>query len=164
MKKITLSTSLLLIMLACFSQEEKNGTIYIKHPYIDIVNKSGKAYLSKDIAANQAIFADTARFWASGMTKPIKIAEALKMWAADFDFYDSIKVKTVGYPDYLAYKDQDAKVVQSWWSWYGKNKKTGTWVRIDFVQFDDFNKDGKIGFESIYGDFSQMMKDEAVTN
>ena len=98
------------------------------------------------------------------MAKPVKIVEALKMWAGDFDYYDSIKIKTVGYPDYLAYKDQDAKVVQSWGSWYGKNKKTGAWVRIDFVQFDDFNKDGKIGFESIYGDFSQLMKDEGLTN
>ena len=72
MKKITLSASLLLVMLACFSQEEKNGTIYIKHPYIDIVNKSNKAYLSKDVVANQAIFADTARFWFQGWPNRLK--------------------------------------------------------------------------------------------
>ena len=162
MKKIFLTGGLFLMGIACFSQEQTNGTIYIKHPYINIVNKSTKAYLAKDIAGNTAIFADTAKFWASGMTKPVKIAEAIKMWAGDFDFFDSIKVKTVGYPDYLAYKDQDAKVVQSWWTWYGKSKKSGTWVRIDYVQFDNFDKNGKIGFESIYGDFSKLVKEEGL--
>jgi hypothetical protein len=158
MKKIILTASLFLIGIVCFSQET-NGIIYIKHSYIDIVNKSAKAYLDKDVATNSKIFADTARFWSSGMGKPIPIADAFKMWTSDFDFYDSIKVKTVGYPDYLAYKDQDAKVVQSWWTWYGKSKKTGAWVRIDYVEFDNFTNDGKIGFESIYGDFSKLVKD-----
>lgn len=158
MRKIILSISFILMGIACFSQEEKNGTIYIKHPYINAVNKSAKAYMDKDIAANSAIFADTARFWSSGMAKPMPIAEAFKMWKSDFDNYDSITLKTFGYPDYLAYTDQDAKVVQSWWTWIGKSKKTGEFVKIPFVQFDDFNKDGKIGFESIYGDFSKMMK------
>ena len=158
MKKIFLTTSLFLMVIACFSQEEKNGIIYIKHPYIDIVNKSNKAYLEKDAATNSKIYADTARFWVSGMTKPMPISEAIKMWTADFDYYDSVNIKTVGYPDYLAYVDHDTKVVQSWGTWYGKSKKTGDKLRIDFVQFDDFNKDGKIEFESIYGDFSRMRK------
>jgi hypothetical protein len=159
MKKIILTASLFLIGITCFSQEEKNGTIYIKHPYIEVVNKTVKAYLDKDAATNAKIYADTARFWVSGMTKPIPIADAFKMWISDFDYYDSIKIKVVGYPDYLAYKDQDAKVVQSWWTWYGKSKKTGATIRIDYVAFDSFNKDGKIEFESLYGDFSKMTKD-----
>lgn len=160
MKKIYLAISLCLVVSAGFAQkEETNGTIYIKHPYIDVVNKSVKAYLDKDVATNKAIFADTARFWVSGMGKPIPIADAFKMWTSDFDYYDSIRVKVVGYPDYLAYKDKDTKVVQSWWTWHGKSKKTGAAARIDFVQFDQFNKDGKIEFESLYGDFSKMQKD-----
>jgi len=158
MKKIIISLSLFLMVSACFSQEEKNGTIYIKHPYIDIVNKSMKAYLDRDLASNSKFFTDTAKFWATGMPKPMPIADALKMFDSDFDFYDSIRIKTVGYPDFMAYKDQDAKVVQSWGTWFGKSKKTGETVRIDFVQFDNFNKDGKIDFESMYGDFSKLMK------
>lgn len=156
MKKIILSVSLILMGIACFSQEEKNGTIYIKHPYIDVVNKSAAAYLAKDIAANSKIFSDTAHFWASGMTKRVPIADALKMWAGDFNFYDSITLTPVGYPDYLAYKKEDAKIVQSWWTWSGKSKKTGETLKVAATQFDDFNKDGKIVFESIYGDFSKM--------
>ena len=158
MKSIILSLSLFLIATACFSQEEMNGTIYIKHPYIDLVNKSVKAYLDRDVATNSKIFADTAHFWVSGLTKWVPIKDAFKMWTSDFDFYDSIQVKMVGYPDYLHYKDRDEKVVQSWWTWIGKTKKTGEKIRIDFVQFDTFNKDGRIESEGIYGDFSKMIK------
>jgi len=142
-----------------FSQEPtENGIIYITHPYIDVVNKSVNAYLEKDIATNTEIFADTAKFWMSGMEKPIPIADALKEWATDFDYYDSIKVIKVGYPDYLHYKDKDQKYVQSWWRWVGTSKKTGELVKIDFVQFDSFNSAGKIDSEGIYGDFSKLVK------
>ena len=160
MKKIFLTAGLFLAVLAGFSQkEEKNGTIYIKHPYIDVVNKSVQAYLAKDVATNTAIFSDTARAWVSGMAKPVPIAEAFKMWNSDFDYYTDINLKTVGYPDYLAYKDKDTKVVQSWWTWSGKSKKTGEVISIDVAQFDTFNNAGKIVFEGIYGDFSKMVKD-----
>jgi hypothetical protein len=160
MKSIILTAALFLFGIAAFSQtEEKNGTIYIKHPYIDVVNNATKAYLAKDDATNRKIYSDTAKFWASGMEKPMPIADAIKMWDTDFDYYDSIKVKTVGYPDYLHYIDKDTKTVQSWWQWSGKSKKTGAVVTIGFVQFDDFNNDGKIVYEISYGDFSKMVKD-----
>ncbi|SRR5258706_6197429 len=159
MKKIILSAGVFLFAIAAFSQkEEKNGTIYIKHAYIDVVNKTAKTYLAKDEAANKTLYSDTAKWWVSGMPKAIPIAEAFKMWHSDFDYYDDIKLTTVGYPDYLHYVDQDSKIVQSWWKWSGKSKKTGEVITIDCVQFDSFNKDGKIVFESIYGDFSKMVK------
>jgi hypothetical protein len=160
MKKIILTLSLFLIGIVSFSQEiKKNGTIYIKHPYIDVVNNAIKAYLAKDDAANMKIYSDTAKFWISGMAKPIGITEAIKMWDTDFDYYDDIKLIPVGYPDYLNYIDKDQKYVQSWWQWVGKSKKTGAVVTINLVQFDMFNNGGKIVFESIYGDFSKMVKD-----
>lgn len=160
MRKTILITSLFLLAIASYSQEIKqNGTIYINHPYITAVNNSMKAYLAKDDAASMKIYADTARFWVSGMAKPIAIADAMKMWDSDFDYYDNIKMTPVGYPDYLNYIDGDQKVVQSWWQWSGKSKKTGALVTIDFVEFDTFNAAGKIAFEGIYGDFSKMVKE-----
>jgi hypothetical protein len=159
MKKFILLLSLFLIGIVCFSQDvEKNGTIYIKHPYIDVVNNTTKAYLAKDDAANMKLYADTAKWWVSGMGKAISIADAIKQWDNDFDTYDSIKVTPVGYPDYLNYLDKDQKVVQSWWHWSGKSKKSGATVNVDFVQFDNFNKDGKIDFEYSYGNFPDMSK------
>ncbi len=160
MKKIILTTGLFLFGITAFCQkEEKNGTIYIRHPFIDVVNNSVKAYLAKDEAANKKIYSDTAKIWASGMAKPIGIDEAIKMWASDFEYYDDVKFTPVGYPDYLHYIDKDYKTVQSWWKWSGKSKKTGALVTIDMVVFDNFSKDGKITSESAYGDFSKMVKE-----
>lgn len=159
MRKIILSCLLFLIGITVFSQkEEENGKIYITHPYIDIVNKSVKAYVDRDIPTNTALFADTATVWYSGIEKPIPIKDALNEWAADHDYYDSIKLAKVGYPDYLHYKDKDQKYVQSWWTWTGKSKKTGEVLKIDFVQFDRFNSAGKIEAEMLYGDFSKLVK------
>ena len=159
MRKVIISALLSVISIAAFSQkEEQNGTIYITHPYIDVVNNSMKAYLAKDIAANTAIFADTATVWFSGLPKPMPIKDALKEWASDHDFYSDITVTKVGYPDYLHYKDKDQKYVQSWWLSSGKSKKTGEIVKIDFVQFDRFNSAGKIENEALYGDFSKLVK------
>lgn len=160
MRKFILTTGLFFFGIAAFSQATKeNGTIYINHPYIDVVNKSVDAYLKKDIATNTQIFADTANYWVSGMEKPIPIADAFKMWASDFDYYDDVQLKKVGYPDYLHYIDKDQKYVQSWWQWVGKSQKTGQIVKIDFVQFDKFNSAGKIESEGLYGDFSKMVKE-----
>lgn len=159
MKKIILfSTFVLLLGMACFSQQKENGTIYITHPYIDLVNKSNQAYMDKDWSTEKTFYSDTAKWWVSGMEKPVAIADAYKMWATDFDSFDSIKqVKAPGsYPDYLHYKDQDEKTVQSWWIWSAKSKKTGEMFKIPLVQFDDFNTAGKITRETIYGDFSKL--------
>jgi hypothetical protein len=157
MRKIIFSTVFFLIAFVSFSQDTKeNGTIYIKHPYIDVVNKSVKAYLANDVATNSKFFADTAKFFGSSMDKAIPIADALKMWSGDFKYYDNIQLKPVGYPDYLHYADEDQKYVQSWWEWSGTSKKTGKVLKINCVQFDSFNKAGKIAFESLYGDFSKM--------
>ena len=156
MKRIIVTLSLFLIGIAAFSQQEENGTIYIKHPYIDVVNNSTKAYLAQDWATLNTIYSDTAKWWASGMEKFIPIADAMKMWHGDFEKFDDIKQITVGYPDYLHYKKGNAMIVQSWWKWTGKSKKTGEVVNAPMVVFDEFNTDGKIVREYIYGDFSKM--------
>ncbi len=159
MKKIIVTLGLFFLGITAFCQQEENGTIYIKHPNIDAVNNSTKAYLAKDVATLKKIYSDTAKFWASGMEKFIPIADAMKMWMTDFDYYDDVAQKEFGYPDYLHYKKDDSKVVQSWWTWSGKSKKTGEVVKIPMVAFDDFNNDGKIVREYIYGDFAKLVKE-----
>ena len=157
-----LAIAAILIGGAAFSQSiKKNGTIYINHPNIKTVEKAMAAYLKKDDAANRKIYADTAKYWYSalGNEKPISIKDAIKLWDSDFDYYDSIKLKPVGYPDYLEYIKDNSKIAQSWWEWSGISKKTGEKLIINFVQFDWFNKAGKISFEAIYGDFSKMVKE-----
>ena len=53
-------------------------------------------------------------------------------------------------------------VVQSWWIWSGKSKKTGKEVKIFFVMFDDFNSAGKIVSESSFGDFTEQLAEEGI--
>ncbi len=144
-------------LTAFCQQEETNGTIYIKHPYIDVVNNATKAYENQDLAALKMIYSDTAKWYAPGIVqKAIPIADAMKMWMTDFDKYDDIKQIPQGYPDYLHYKKDNGMTVQSWWTWTGKSKKTGEVLKVPIVIFDDFNTDGKIVRELMYGDFSKM--------
>lgn len=155
MKKIIVTVGFFLTGITAFCQQEENGIIYIKHPNIDAVNKAQQAYLDKDVATMKMIYSDTARFWGSGMPKFIPIADAMKMWMGDYDNFNEIDQKSFGYPDYLHYKKDDGRTVQSWWTLSGKSKKTGEVVKIPMVLFDDFNSDGKIVREYVYGDFSK---------
>src|SRR5665213_3944084 len=91
MKKIIVTAALFLFGITAFCQQEENGTIYIKHPYIDVVNNSTKAYEAQDWASLKNIYSDTAKWWSSGMEKPVSIADAMKMWHGDFDKYNDIK-------------------------------------------------------------------------
>lgn len=160
MKKAILSAAFFLFGLTAFCQQELNGTIYIKHPYIDVINKSNDAYAAQDWATLKNIYSDTAKWWSSGMEKFIPIADAMNSWKKDFVYFDDVKQVPMGYPDYLHYKKEDAKIVQSWWTWTGKAKKSGEVLKIPMVMFDEFNKAGKIVREYIYGDFSKLIKEE----
>lgn len=158
MKKTMFTALLFLFGIMAFGQQKENGTIYIAHPYIDVVMKTSRAYETQDWAALKKIYSDTARWWVSGLEKFIPIADAFKSWKSDFDFYNDIKQVQVGYPDFLHYKKENAMIVQSWWNWTGKSKKTGEELKVPMVIFDEFNSAGKIVNEYIYGDFSKMEK------
>jgi hypothetical protein len=161
MKTLILSIAFALLGLSSYAQEETNGTIYIKHPNIQVVYDAVKAYLNKDDAANRQIFSDTAKFIYSGLgDKPVGLDEILKDWDNDFNYFDSIQMKQIGYPDYLHYKQGDAKIVQSWWDWSGISKKSGKKSVVNMVLFDWFNNDGKIVFEVGYGNFGDLVKEE----
>ncbi|MEO8719670.1 MAG: nuclear transport factor 2 family protein [Ginsengibacter sp.] len=160
MKKILITAALFLFGITAFCQQEENGTIYIKHPYIDVVNNASKAYESQDWASIKGMYSDTAKWWVSGMENFIPIADAMNAWKSDFENFDDVKQVQFGYPDYLHYKKNDTKVVQSWWTWMGKSKKTGEVIKVPMVMFDDFNADGKIIREYIFGDFSKVSPKE----
>jgi hypothetical protein len=163
MKKITIAFSMLLITLISFAQTEKtNGTIYIKHPFIDVVNNATAAYVKGDVTSWKTFYADTAKFSISGIEKVMNLQENAAALGLDHKFFTNISIKTVGYPDYLHYDEQDSKVVQSWWRWTGTSKKTGKVLKISFVNFDWFNNEGKIVREIILGDFSKQFAEEGM--
>jgi hypothetical protein len=156
MKKISITAALLLLAITAFCQQEENGTIYIKHPYIDVVNQANKDYLANNFTTIPNYYADSAKWWVSGLPAFIPIADAVKMWKSDFDKFSDIKQTPMGYPDFLHYTKENAMIVQSWWIWSGNSKKTGEVIKVPMVMFDEFNADGKISREYIYGDFSKM--------
>jgi hypothetical protein len=92
------------------------------------------------------------------MDEFIPIADAIKMWKSDFDNFDDINEAPMGYPDFLHYKKDNTMIVQSWWTWSGKSKKSGQVVKVPMVMFDEFNADGKIAREYIFGDFSKLQQ------
>ncbi|MBS1496309.1 MAG: hypothetical protein JSU03_07390 [Bacteroidetes bacterium] len=156
MKKIIVTAALLFIVFSAFCQEQKNGTIYIKHPYIDVVMNANKDYTENNFTTVSKYYADTCQWWISGLEKFIPLADAVKAWKSDFDKFDDIKQTQLGYPDFLHYDKDNIMVVQSWWTWQGKSKKTGEALKVPMVIFDEFNTDGKISREYIYGDFSKL--------
>lgn len=162
MKKVLFTAVLSFFAITAFCQTEENGTIYIKHPYIEIVNQSSKAYETQDWASLQKIYADTAKWWSSGMENFIPITDAMNSWKKDFQYFDDIRQVPQGYPDYLHYKKENVKIVQSWWTWTGKSKKTGEVLKVPMVIFDEFNAAGKISREYTYGDFSKLLKEEGM--
>lgn len=71
-------------MTAFCQKQETNGTIFIKHPYIDVVINANKDYVANNFTTTKNYFADTATWWISGIKDFIPLADAVKMWKSDF--------------------------------------------------------------------------------
>jgi hypothetical protein len=166
MKKSIVTLTLIIIVISGFSQSIKtNGTIYINHPRIEVINNAVKGYLTQNKELWNSCYADSAKFWISGMDmkKWGSKKENLELLDYDFKFFKDIKIKQFGYPDYLEYEKDNDMVAQAWWTWSGISKKTGKKLVVEFVIFSWFNKDGKIIKEATYGDFSKVFKEEGVS-
>jgi hypothetical protein len=135
---------------------KKNGTIYKEHPYITIVNNSTNLFIKQDWTGLAKLYADTAIFYDPTSPKKISLADQKKGWAAIAKDWGQIKIVKVGYPDGLEY-DKDPFTVQSWWTVTTVNKKTKKTAKFHLVQFDEFNKAGKITVEIAYYDQTPLI-------
>ena len=164
MKKI-LIVAFILLSCGVFAQEQKNGTIYKEHPYITTVNNSMALFLKQDWDGLANLYSDTVKFYDPSTPKPYGLADAKKGWAGIYAGWEQITVTKQGYPDGLQY-DKDPFTVQSWWTITSVNKKTKKTAKVYMVQFDEFNKDGKIAREISYYDqtpFIEASKEAAST-
>lgn len=159
MKKIMITVALFLFGITAFSQQEINGIIYIKHPYIDVVNNAVKNYATGNFTDLKKSYADSATYWQDGMEKFAPFENAIKGWNEDRNFLSDISMTPIGYPDYLQYKKENAKIVQSWWTWSAKSRKSGEVIKVLKVLYDEFNSDGKIIKQYMIGDFSKLRLD-----
>ena len=135
MKKITF----MLIALVTFSvsaQKKKNGTVYVDHPGIQLVNAFNKAWTSGDIDKAASLLSEDFRIKngndtnkdSKGATKSQMIGN-MTWWYNNND-YLSLTTSEGTYPDAIEYKEGDQLWVQSWDHLYAVNKQTG-------VEFDD---------------------------
>lgn len=146
-------------LLACsaFAQDmQKNGTIYKTHPYITVVNNSMDLFQKQDWDGLGKLYADSVKFYDPSSPKAISLADEKKGWATIFADWEQIVVAKQGYPDGLQY-EKDPFTVQSWWGVTAVNKKTKKTAKFNIVQFDTFNKDGKIDTELSYYDTTPLI-------
>jgi hypothetical protein len=157
MKKLLILLFVMVSYGALAQTPEKNGIIYKKHPYITIVNNSTALFIKQDWVGLAKLYADTARFYDPSSPKKQTLADEKKAWADIAAKWTQIKVVPVGYPDGLEYT-KDPFTVQSWWKVTAVNKKTKKTATFHMVQFDEFNKAGKIGTEIAYYDLTPLME------
>lgn len=134
MKKMTF----ILIALITFSvsaQKKKNGTVYVDHPAIDMIESFQNAWISGDIEKagsylheNFKIFNATSENKEQKGSTKAQMINNMSWWYNNMD-YLKIERSQGAYPDAIEYKEGDQLWVQTWDHLYGVNKQTG--VKFD---------------------------------
>ncbi len=130
----------------------ENGTIYNHHENINTVRKMVYAFENKDFEKAYAPYDEKAQFRDINLpgnktfTLEEQKANDKKLLAA----YDLESVDMVGYPDYLHYNLEDAKVVLSWWNFNFVRKSDKKQIQVPILLMDNFNDAGKIIEETAY--------------
>ncbi len=150
MKKNLLLFIALFIGLLSFAQEN-NGTVYSKHPAIDLTKKLWSAFEKGDKAAFSVFLADTMVAIYNGSTNVQKKADYLKSldwWSTEFE---NLKVTddSPAYPDAINYT-KGGLWVQDWLLITGRHKKSGINLNLHIHNLYSFNKANKITSLHLY--------------
>ncbi|MEW4922724.1 nuclear transport factor 2 family protein [Algibacter sp. 2305UL17-15] len=151
--------AIIIVMVLCvsimYSQKKKNGTVYIEHPAIDVVDAMEKADIAGDVEKLATLLADDFRSRngttlnknAKGTNKEdfLKWTENRKKWVS----YLSLAPHGEAYPDAIEYKD--GKVwVQTWNYMKGVHDKTGVKIEMPVHSLYRLNDDHKIELAIYY--------------
>ena len=160
MRKI-LVFSLIAFTIVSYSQKKKNGTIYIDHPAIDVVEDMIKAFADGDAEKVGSFLAEDYKYWnGTNSNKEAKAGtkegamENVKWWNENVD-YLSIERSEGAYPDAIEYKEADQKDVvwvQTWNHIKGVHNKTGVKIDMPVHRLYTVNKDNKIEMIIDYSD------------
>ena len=148
MKKAILLTLLFVVAIGN-SQKKKNGTIFMEHPAIDVVNDMLAALVAGDQEKVGFFLAEDFKSYngnnsnkdAKGRTKE-QFLQQVNNWKESID-YLSISPSGDSYPDALEYKDGDVWV-QTWNQLKGVHDKTGVKLDQPYHRLFKLNKDNKI--------------------
>jgi ketosteroid isomerase-like protein len=164
MKKQTILFALALsIIMTAFGQKKTNGTIYIDHPAIAVVENMTKAFVSGDSDKVASYLADDFKAYNgvstdsndNGQDKEA-FAKGAKGWFDALDYFSITRTKGA-YPDALEYKENNQKDVvwvQTWEDLKGVHKTTGVKVNMPVHRLYIVNKNNKIQTIISYGNES----------
>jgi ketosteroid isomerase-like protein len=158
MKKIIFTAFMFLVFIG-YAQKKANGTVYINHPAIDLVNEYTKTINSGDLSKLDSYLADdfksykstTDNQYSKGSDKNTFI-KRMKSWRESIDYF-SISTAKGAYPDAIEYKDdnyKDVVWVQTWEEVKGVHKKTGVKINMNLHRLFVINKANKIKTIFIY--------------
>jgi len=140
MKKILLLTISFFVVLLSYGQE-KNGTVYIKHPAIETTKKFLSAFEKGDKATISAVLADSMVVIYNGSTdfqKKEDYLKSLDWWSTEIE---NLKVvdDSPAYPDAIEYT-KGGLWVQDWILITGTHKKSGINLNLHIHNLYSFNK------------------------
>jgi len=146
MKKIITLFSLLLIFGVHSFSQNKAGTIYSEHEYIEKSRDHWKAFVEGDEEKYRSFYADSAWIILNDEPSPIRanssIGTGIGNWKKNYENFSIIDNKPA-YPDALEYKD-GGTWVQDWIRMKGIHKETGVVLDLPFHNLYQFNEEGKI--------------------
>ncbi|HEY4628723.1 MAG TPA: nuclear transport factor 2 family protein [Flavobacterium sp.] len=160
MKKALLIVMVVFTVIT-YGQKKANGTIYVDHPAINLVESMTKAFVSGDVDKVASYLADDFKsFNGTDMNDKggdkASYLKRVKYWKDNVD-YLSIKRSPGAYPDALEYTDdaqKDVVWVQTWEDMKGMHKKTGVKVDMPLHQLFVVNKNNKIKSITSYNNSS----------
>ena len=144
---------MLMISIFTYAQKKTNGTVYIDHPAITVVEAMTKAYVSGDSTKVSSYLTDDFKAYNGVGTNPrakgqdrATYSSRAKSWNNGLDYFSITRTKGA-YPDAIEYKkdNKDDEIwVQTWEDIKGVHKKTGVKVNMPMHRLFVVNKDNKI--------------------
>lgn len=154
MKTVKLLSLLMLMSTSIvFSQKKANGTVYIEHPAIVVVEEMTQAFVNGDSAKVASYLADDFKSYNGVGTRTndkgqnkASFTSGVRRWNDALDYFSITRTKGA-YPDAIHYKKDnkdDIVWVQTWEDLKGVHKKTGVKVNMPIHRLYVVNKDNKI--------------------
>jgi ketosteroid isomerase-like protein len=147
------SVALLIATCITYAQKKANGTIYLEHPAISVVESMTQAFVSGDTDKVASFLADDFKSYNGTTTNKddkgddkASFVKSVKFWKENVDYF-SIKRSQGAYPDALEYKEENNKDVvwvQTWEDLKGVHNKTGVKMDVPMHRLFVVNKDNKI--------------------
>lgn len=153
MKKAALVFIFAIFGIGAIAQKKENGTLYIEHPSIKVVEEFVKATVAGDSLKLAGFLVDSFRAYNgtgniykdSGMNKLAFIKNALR-YSRELDYF-AVETLPGSYPDALEYKKDNKAgdvIVQVWSVLKGVHKLTGVKIDAAAHRLYEITKDGKI--------------------